>query len=123
MKTFIFAMLLTFDVCSAVMAQTESKRTVMLMAADDDTIVQTFDTDKACADLHEVRMFEKGGPIFDWSLAVAGNGRGKYEVLLMDNDKHGAWLGTNYRKGTHDACLVIRGVKSAKWFSLEATRR
>ena len=97
----------------------QSNRTVLLMGADNDTIVTSFAVENACADLHEVRLFEKGGPLFDWSLAVVGH-QGHFEVALIDRvNKQVTFLGTGYREGTRKACYIIRGLTNAKWEPIE----
>ena len=89
------------------------------MGADNDTIVTSFATENACADLHETRLFEKGGPAFDWSLAVVGH-QGHFEVALINGvNKQVTFLGTDYREGTRKACYVIRGLTNATWEPIE----
>ena len=78
-------------------------------------IACSFANENAGADLHEVRILEKGAPPFDWAIAVAGN-KGRFEVLLLDQANHRhSFLGTNFRKGVRTACYAIRGVASVHW--------
>ena len=94
-------------------ASAQSNRTVLLMGADDDTIVRAFAEENACANLHEVRP--ENGVLFDWAIAVVGHNR-RNEVMLMDAVNHrNAFMGTNFRKGVRNACYAIRGVSKVRW--------
>jgi len=95
-------------------ASAQSNRTVLLMGADDDTIVRGFAEENACAKLREVRLGEKG-MFFDWAIAVVGH-NGRNEVMLTDMVNHrNAFMGTNFRKGVRNACYAIRGVSKVRW--------
>lgn len=60
-----------------------------------------------------------GREIPGWFLAVAGDGRGKYEIWLSQTEAHRfAWFGTNEKKGVAVACEIMTGTSTnVRWVS------
>jgi hypothetical protein len=89
-------------------AVTVEDKNVLVMDDDSGGLWSSFEASKPCLGLRALRMFEKSGNGFRWALAVAGNGHGDYEVLLMEVETdHHIFFGTNISKGVDRACKTI----------------
>jgi hypothetical protein len=111
MKTLVFILALA---C----APAAFSQSVLLMTGDTDTVTTTFESSRDCAGLRGVFVAPKP---FDYSLSVARNRDGKFQVLLLDHRAAGnssyVFLGTDYRKGTERACEIVKGRRTAIWRS------
>lgn len=104
MKRVMLSVLLMFGVARAA---TPEDKNVLVMDGLDGSLWRGFETNKACLGLRAIKMSDR--ETFRWSLAVAGNGRGDYEVLLIEMPtKHNVFFGTNIPKGVGRACKTIK---------------
>jgi hypothetical protein len=104
MKTVILSVLLLVGLAQAA---TPEDKNVLVMDGEDGGLWHSFEGNKACLGLRAVKMSDH--ETFRWSLAVAGNGRGNYEVLLIEMPiKHNVFFGTNISKGISRACSTIK---------------
>jgi hypothetical protein len=88
-------------------AATPEDKNVLVMNTEDSGLWRSFEGNRACLGLRAVTMSDREP--FRWSLAIAGNGRGKDEVLLIEMPtKHDVFFGTNISKGVSHACTAIK---------------
>jgi hypothetical protein len=88
-------------------AATPEDQKVLVMDGEDGGLWRSFESNKACLGLRALKLSDR--ETFRWSLAVAGNGRGEFEVLLIEMPtKHNVFFGTNISKGVSRACSTIK---------------
>jgi hypothetical protein len=88
-------------------AATPQDKSVLVMDKEDGGFWRGFETNKECLGLHAIRMSDH--ETFRWALAIAGTGRGNFEVLLTEMPtKHNMFFGTNIPKGMGRACKTIK---------------
>lgn len=104
MKTVMLIVLLMIGVAHA---STSEEKNVLVMDGEDGGLWRGFETNKACLGLRAIKLSDR--ETFRWSLAVAGSGRGSFEVLLIEMPtKRNLFFGTNISKGVSRACSTIK---------------
>ena len=83
---------------------------VLVMDGQDGSLWRSFENNKGCLGLRAMKMFDKSDrETFRWAMSVAGNARGRFEVLLIEMPtKHNIFFGTNIPKGVSHACKTIK---------------
>jgi hypothetical protein len=111
MKRLILSVVLMSGVAHAA---TPEDKNVLVLDGEGGGLWRGFETTKACLGLHAIKTSDR--ETFRWSLVIAGNGRGDYEVFLIEMPtKHNVFFGTNISEGVSRACTNIKEeIKRAK---------
>ena len=113
------ALIVFLVLCGATEARSQ---TVLLMAGDTDSVTRSFVSSSSCGGLRGLSFSFGNKEDFDYSLSVARDEHGKFQVLLLDHRTAGhtsyVFLGTDYRKGTERACDIIKKRRAAVWSNL-----
>jgi hypothetical protein len=92
-------------------AASPEDRNVLVMDGEESSLWRSFESSEACLGLRAVKMFDNSNrETFRWSISIAGDGRGDFEVLLSEMPtKHNVFYGTDIPKGVSRACKTIKG--------------
>jgi hypothetical protein len=107
MKRFVLSVLLLSGFGHAA---TPEDVNVLVIDTESGALWRSFENNKDCLGLRAVKMFDKSEHEgFKWALSVAGDGRGKFEVLLIEMPtKHNLFFGRAIPKGVSRACKAIK---------------